>query len=580
VAEVDALLPKNKKKKKLGHQIEINDIPFLPNLQGKTPLHISIKKNNTRFTDKMITLLAETDFDHHSRFVIDKLHKLVDTVPQAFGFYLENREKATAWVQKYNRGKLEPLPECEFRMVSNQMWHETLDPALCAQMFNEEVIEVPLTMSVLDLPDMQKYKNKNADKLLEVLSETENIELFGTASLRAIVEIKWPMVKAAMNKYLLVPYLLLLLTFMYYTLYLFEYLQDSASQGEKEDLGWDIRNPKFWVQNQKQLVKLLIMALAIYFFLLEFRQFVNQGFAKYFRSPWNYIDLIPLSLITFSMLIEYLIDFPQTERAINSISIFFLWIKFLYFLRMHRASAKFISMIVAVISDMKIFLAVFTVSLVTFSQSMYIISNNNPNPDDRFISSFFDSMLFTYRIALGDWDTSGLGKTDVLIILTLFILSTLFLCIIMLNLLIAIISDTYARVEGTSQNDLYKNLADLIIENEYLVPGSLIQEHDSQGSYLYIAKVEQNEIHAEAWDLKIQDLRKTMVKRTFIVDKVAREFAKQLTKALEASQTKFDHFYTDETAKNETKFKQVLKKLDASPQKHEDPAFRRNVSTE
>ena len=206
-------------------------------------------------------------------------------------------------------------------------------------------------------------------------------------------------------------------------------------------------------------MKLAIVALALYFFLLEFRQFVNQGFSKYFSSPWNYIDLVPLSLITFSMMIEYFVDFPTTERAINSVSIFFLWIKSLYFLRMHRGSAKFISMIVAVIGDMKIFLAVFSVSLVTFSQSMYIISNNNPDPSDRFISSFFDSMLFTYRIALGDWDTSGLGKTDVLIILTLFILSTLFLCIIMLNLLIAIISDTYAAVEETSQNELYRNLA-------------------------------------------------------------------------------------------------------------------------
>ena len=126
-------------------------------------------------------------------------------------------------------------------------------------------------------------------------------------------------------------------------------------------------------------------------------------------------------------------------------------------------------MIVAVIGDMRIFLAVFCVSLVTFSQSMFIISNNNA-PEDKFIDSFSESLLFTYRISLGDWDTSGLGATDQAIIMTLFIISTLFLCIIMLNLLIAVISDTYARVEGTSQNELYKNLADLIMENEYLVP--------------------------------------------------------------------------------------------------------------
>ena len=174
-------------------------------------------------------------------------------------------------------------------------------------------------------------------------------------------------------------------------------------------------------------------------------------------------------MITTSMIIEYFITFPQTERAINAISVFFMWLKCLYFLRMNRTSSKFISMIVAVIGDMRIFLAVFLVSLVTFSQSMFIISNNNPE-EDRFIASFAESLLFTYRISLGDWETDALGSTDTAIIMFLFLFSTLFLCVVMLNLLIAIISDTYARVEGTSANELYKNLADLIMENEYLVP--------------------------------------------------------------------------------------------------------------
>lgn len=53
---------------------------------------------------------------------------------------------------------------------------------------------MPLNMCVLDLPNMQKFQDKNADKMLLVLSETENIELFESASIRAIVEIKWPLV--------------------------------------------------------------------------------------------------------------------------------------------------------------------------------------------------------------------------------------------------------------------------------------------------------------------------------------------------------------------------------------------------
>ena len=128
-------------------------------------------------------------------------------------------------------------------MASNHMWDENLDTTLPVQMFNEEVIEMPLNMSVLDLPNMQKFENKNADKLLLVLSETENIELFTSASVRAIIELKWPLVQRAMIKYLFYPFLVLHFCFTYYAVYLFENLQDTSEDTSKEDLGWDIRNP-------------------------------------------------------------------------------------------------------------------------------------------------------------------------------------------------------------------------------------------------------------------------------------------------------------------------------------------------
>ena len=80
-----------------------------------------------------------------------------------------------------------------------------------------------------------------------------------------------------------------------------------------------------------------------------------------------------------------------------------------------------------------------------------------------------DSILFTYCISLGSWDITALGENNMMLVMTLFLLSTIFLCVIMLNLLIAVVSDTYARVESSSSCEMYKNLADLIIENSFLV---------------------------------------------------------------------------------------------------------------
>ena len=68
--------------------IQFTDILFIPDLKGKTPLHYSIKKHNTRVTDRLVKALSITDFDHHTRFVIDIYAKLVKIVPQSMTMYL------------------------------------------------------------------------------------------------------------------------------------------------------------------------------------------------------------------------------------------------------------------------------------------------------------------------------------------------------------------------------------------------------------------------------------------------------------------------------------------------------------
>ena len=193
---------------------------------------------------------------------------------------------------------------------------------------------------------------------------------------------------------------------------------------------------------------------------------------------------------------------------------------------------------------------------------MYIISNNNAG-DDKFINSIWDSLLFTYNIALGSWDVSGLGKSDTLIIMTLFILSTLFLCIIMLNLIIAVISDTYARVEGTSQNELYKNFSDLIMENEYLVPAKQIAEHDNAGSYLYIAKLDENDGDQDELEGQLSELKNTITQRVSVLDRVAQKLARTLNVTLQQSAERFNQLYVEDSIKQEIAFKYNLKKLES-----------------
>lgn len=76
-------------------------------------------------------------------------------------------------------------------------------------------------------------------------------------------------------------------------------------------------------------------------------------------------------------------------------------------------------------------------SIIGFSISYMIIETD----DDR--EGFIASLLFNYRTTFGDFDTDVYSNNSQWI---LFLIASIFLPLIMMNLLIAIMSDTYARV--------------------------------------------------------------------------------------------------------------------------------------
>jgi len=73
-------------------------------------------------------------------------------------------------------------------------------------------------------------------------------------------------------------------------------------------------------------------------------------------------------------------------------------------------------------------------------------------------------------MVLGDFDTNAFGAVAVGYVWILFFLCTLFNMIIMLNLLIAIISESFAAVNSVSEQASFREQADMIAENTYLIP--------------------------------------------------------------------------------------------------------------
>jgi hypothetical protein len=202
---------------------------------------------------------------------------------------------------------------------------------------------------------------------------------------------------------------------------------------------------------------------SIYFFANEFRQLLKEGLG-YLSSFWNYIDLIPpigIFIICGFSIVEFLesqVNDPSNpqenyhlfgeefKRTVLALTTLFMWFKFLYFFRIFKPTGYLIRMIVTVVVDMRYFLIVLLVTILGFGNAFLVISLGNTDEKNIFTTDFIDSFFYTYRMVLGDFATDEFGEVATPLIWLLFLFFTVFNMIVMLNLLIAIISDSYAGV--------------------------------------------------------------------------------------------------------------------------------------
>lgn len=217
-----------------------------------------------------------------------------------------------------------------------------------------------------------------------------------------------------------------------------------------------------------------------------------------------------------------------------------MWLKFLYFLRMFRAFGYLIRLIIDVVYDMRHFLVVLSLTIIAFGDTFYVISNGNIE-NSQFVKGFLDSIMYTYLIILGGFNVDDFEKSIATsVLLVFFFLCTLFNTIVMLNLLIAIISDTFSKVKENQINTSYQEMAAMIAENAYLVPDRVRRSYAQRDRYLVMVSGLEDEIGKESERDQvrkaIEGLKHKMMGR---IDKTGRSL--EVMKNTVTKQEEFNH---------------------------------------
>lgn len=165
-----------------------------------------------------------------------------------------------------------------------------------------------------------------------------------------------------------------------------------------------------------------------------------------------------LIIITISFHLKELTDdeydMPNFIYTIHSVASLLLWVKFLYFLRIFKHTGYFIRMLSTVIWDIRVFIFILLIVYIGFGEAFLRLSE--VSEDAAFLYNYAYSIIYSFRLSIGDNDTDSYNEAMQPVTLWfMFVASILFTNIIMLNLLISIISDSFGKVNSNAENANY-----------------------------------------------------------------------------------------------------------------------------
>lgn len=178
---------------------------------------------------------------------------------------------------------------------------------------------------------------------------------------------------------------------------------------------------------------------------------------KYFKDFWNVLDITRiLGTYIFIFLMLYQIQYVFLNQILTSL----YWIRAVTYFRIFDRTRYLIRMITETFIDIIPFLLIFFSSTFTFSLLFYIITKSD---------NFSETFVHTYQLNFNDFSgfmPGGYSESLSPIFWIVFFLSSIMNPIILLNMLIAIMSDTYDRVQDDQVVADCKEMAELIIQAE------------------------------------------------------------------------------------------------------------------
>ncbi|KAK3824658.1 MAG: hypothetical protein J3Q66DRAFT_325676 [Benniella sp.] len=254
-------------------------------------------------------------------------------------------------------------------------------------------------------------------------------------------------------------------------------------------------------------VFMVTIAIGLLLILFELLQ-VAYSPRKYFRSPYNYVDLAAFVIpLTGCFVFLFAKPEPQIsgEQEIKKegpeqfwfmgLGIFFLYLNMLFELRIIKPLGIAVNIIFNIARRIKWFFLILGVFLVSFTHSLlYVLHTRRYRKctegetcEDNYPTDFFDAFATTYFFMSGQFEPikNGLekGPAKFRILVMVFVFCT---SIILLNVLIALMNDAFNASEREGKTAYWKLVSEVLAELEMLtVYNEGASSNDGYSEYIY-----------------------------------------------------------------------------------------------
>eukprot|EP00516_Mucochytrium_quahogii_P005543 CAMPEP_0203754062 /NCGR_PEP_ID=MMETSP0098-20131031/7719_1 /ASSEMBLY_ACC=CAM_ASM_000208 /TAXON_ID=96639 /ORGANISM=" , Strain NY0313808BC1" /LENGTH=1227 /DNA_ID=CAMNT_0050644915 /DNA_START=80 /DNA_END=3760 /DNA_ORIENTATION=+ len=297
----------------------------------------------------------------------------------------------------------------------------------------------------------RKFENRKPGEpasLLEAIVQANDVAFFSNLAIQTIVEFKWnssgrkEFVKE-LSLYLFDLVLLFLLMFLF---------PDKAWMGSFDVTSF--------------LVSLLRIYPLFRFARKEFHQWDEIGASRYFKDFFNSVE-VAHTLLGMGLSVCLIVSI-HWSRAILAIALYVKCFGVLYYLQAFRTTGAFVSMFRSIIYDMRHFLVVLSLAYLATTCSFHVLLRDQGVGGHK---TFVESLFTMFNmLLLGDFDTGEFSDNSLKWLLRLlFVLSMIFIPIVLLNTLIALMSDSYERIkdEASSQYEMLR--AKILVDQELLI---------------------------------------------------------------------------------------------------------------